>query len=261
MLQHRRGWALLLPIVVLISASLACGGFQVRVTPTPTLAPGEAPTVEPTRVFASTLQPTVASAEPTSQAAPATATPAVTAAAGPAARQARVIASGGLNLRDSAKAKGKKVGNLNAGAVAKVLEGPVKADNYDWYRVDAGGGVAGWVAAGPANDPWLKIEDQQGAAAAAATTPTPAAPKLVDRAIKVGDRVQVTTESTQVLTVRQDAGKGARAVAKVPRGTFFTIKSGPVQQDGLTWWELQSDTVNGWAAEGDGKTRWLTPVE
>ena len=56
-------------------------------------------------------------------------------------------------------------------------------------------------------------------------------------------------------------GRGARAVAKVPRGTLFTIKSGPVQQDGLTWWELQSDTVNGWAAEGDGKTRWMTPVE
>ncbi|MGE5603658.1 MAG: SH3 domain-containing protein, partial [Nitrososphaerales archaeon] len=146
------------------------------------------------------------------------------------------------------------------GAVVKVLEGPQNADNYDWYRVEAGGGLTGWVAAGPANDPWLKIEDQAGAPSAGAT-PTPAPLKLVDRAIKVGDRVQVTTESTQVLTVRQDAGKGARTVAKVPRGTLFTIKSGPVQQDGLTWWELQSDTVNGWAAEGDGKTRWLTPVE
>jgi hypothetical protein len=259
-MQHRRGWALLLPIVVLISASLACGGFQVRVTPTPTLEPGQAPTEEPTRAFASTPEPTTAPTEGAAQPEPATATVAPT-AAGPAVRQARVVASGGLNIRDSAKAKGKKVGNLSAGAVATVLEGPTKADNYDWYRVDGGGGLTGWVAAGPANDPWLKIEEGQAAAAPAASTPTPAPPKLVDRAIKVGDRVQVTTESTQVLTVRQDAGKGARAVAKVPRGAFFTIKSGPVQQDGLTWWELQSDTVNGWAAEGDGKTRWMTPVE
>jgi Bacterial SH3 domain len=258
-MQHRRGWALLLPIVVLISASLACGGFQVRVTPTPTLAPGEAPTTEPTRAFASTPKPTEA---PTTAAAvePAATPTTAPTAAGAAAQQVRVLATGGLNLRDAASSKGKKVGNLNAGAVAKILEGPKKADNYDWYRVDAGGGLAGWIAAGPANDPWLKIEEQQGAAPAGAT-PTAAPPKLVDRAIKVGDRVQVTTESTQVLTVRQDAGKGARAVAKVPRGTYFIIKSGPVQQDGLTWWELQSDTVNGWAAEGDGTTRWLTPVE
>ncbi len=259
-MQHRRGWALLLPIVVLISASLACGGFQVRVTPTPTLEPGEAQTEQPTRVFASTLEPTAAPTEAAAEAAPPTATVAPTPAAA-AVRQVRVAASGGLNLRDSASAKGKKVGNLNTGAVATILEGPKQADNYDWYRVDAGGGVTGWVAAGPANDPWLKIEEQQGGAAAAAATATPAPLKLVERAIEVGDRVQVTTESTQVLTVRQDAAKGARAVAKVPRGTLFTIKSGPVQQDGLVWWELQSDTVNGWAAEGDTKTRWLTPVE
>lgn len=261
MLQRRRGWALLLPIVVLIGASLACGGFQVRVTPTPTLEPGQTPTEEPTRGFASTPEPAEAPASAATEppAAPTVASTATTAAA-PAARQARVLATGGLNLRDSASAKGQRVGNVAAGAVVKVLEGPQNADNYDWYRIDAGGGLTGWIAAGPANDPWLKIEDEQGAPAAAAT-PTPAPPKLVDRAIKVGDRVQVTTESTQVLTVREDAGKGARAVAKVPRGTLFTVKSGPVQQDGLTWWELQSDTVNGWAAEGDGKTRWLTPVE
>ena len=171
-----------------------------------------------------------------------------------------MLATGGVNIRDTASSKGKLVGRLNGNAIVKVLEGPTNADNYEWYRIEAPGGATGWVAAGPANDPWLKIEDQQ-AAAEPAASPTAAPPKLVDRAIKVGDRVQVTTESSQVLTVRQDAGRDARAVAKVPRGTFFTIKSGPVQQDGLTWWELQSDTVNGWAAEGDGNTRWLTPVE
>ncbi len=256
-MQHRRGWALLLPIAVLITASLACGGFQVRVTPTPTLEPGETPTAEPTRAFASTLEPTAAPTEAVAgQPAAATPTPAPTTA--PAVKKARVVASGGLNVRDAASAKGKKVGNLPANTVATVLEGPTKADNFDWYRVEAGS-VTGWIAAGPANDPWLKIEDQQ--AAAAGVTPTAEPPKLVNRAIEVGDRVQVTTESTQVLTVRQDVGKGARAVAKVPRGTLFTIKSGPVQQDGLIWWELQSDTVNGWAAEGDNTSRWLTPVE
>lgn len=255
MMQHRRGWALLLPIVVLVTASLACGGFQVRVTPTPTLEPGETPVAEPTRAFVSTLTPTTAPTDSPAQ--PVEATPAPPPTAAPAVRQAKVIASGGLNVRDTASAQGKRVGNLAGGAVATVLEGPTQADNYDWYRVEAGG-LTGWVAAGPANDPWLQIDQQT---AVAGATPTAAPLKLVERAINVGDRVQVTTESTQVLTVRRDAARNALAVAKVPRGTLFTIKSGPVQQDGLVWWELQSDTVNGWAAEGDNTTRWLTPVE
>ncbi len=258
-MQHQRRWAVL-PIVVLIVTSLACGGFQVRVTPTPTLEPGETPTAEPTRVFAATPEPTEAPAPVAVEPTPAPATPTLAPTAAPAVRKARVLATGGLNVRDAASSKGKLVGRVAANAVYTILEGPTKADNYDWYRIDAGGGVTGWIASGPANDPWLKVEEQQ-AAAQAGPSPTTVALKLVDRAIKAGDRVQVTTESTQVLTVRQDAGKGARAVAKVPRGTLFTVKSGPVQQDGMTWWELSNDTVKGWAAEGDAKTRWLTPVE
>jgi hypothetical protein len=27
------------------------------------------------------------------------------------------------------------------------------------------------------------------------------------------------------------------------------------------WWQLEGEKVSGWAAEGDGDNRWLTPVE
>ncbi len=250
-----RRWAVLLfPLIVVLATSLACGGFQVRVTPTTTTeaaaAPAEATaTPEPTAV--PTEAPTAAPTQPVE----ATATPAPVATAAP--RQARVLATGGLNVRDAAAANAKQVGRLGANAVVTVLEGPTQANNYDWYRVDNGSGVTGWVAAGPANDPWLRLEE----AVSAAPTPAQEGMKLVDRAIATGDRVQVTTESNQLLTVRIDAGRNARAVAKVPRGTLFTIKGGPLQLDNYTWWELDSDTVKGWAAEGDGTTRWLTPVE
>jgi SH3-like domain-containing protein len=250
-MPHHRRWALLLPVVVLLAASLACGGFQVRVTPTPTLGPGQGPTAEPTRAAPSTPEPTAAPTQLPQ------ATPTTAPMAAPAVQQARVLATGGLNMRESADAKAKQVGRLGSNALVTVLEGPTQADNYDWYRVDNGAGVVGWIAAGPQNDPWLRLE----VPAAAGPTATPAGLMLVDRAIQVGDRVQVTTDSGQVLTVRTDPGRGAKAVAKVPRGTLFTIKSGPVQQDNLTWWELESDTVDGWAAAGDGTDRWLTPVE
>jgi hypothetical protein len=250
-MQHHRRWVLLLPVVVLLATSLACGGFQVRVTPTPTLEPGQEPTAEPPHAVAPITQPTAAPTQPV-EAAPTPAPP----AARPV-RQARVLATGGLNVRESASSTAKQLGRLSSNALVTVLEGPAQASNYDWYRVDNGAGVVGWVAAGPQNDPWLRLEE----GAAAGPTATPAGLKLVDRAIQVGDRVQVTTDSGQVLTVRTDPSRGANAVAKVPRGTLFTIKSGPVQQDNLNWWELDSDTVDGWAADGDATNRWLTPVE
>jgi uncharacterized protein YgiM (DUF1202 family) len=170
--------------------------------------------------------------------------------------KARVAANGGLNVRDKASAKGKQIGRLNANAVVTLLEGPTQADNYGWWKVDSGAGLVGWVALGPANDPWLVP-----VAPAAATSEAPNAPKLVDRAIKLGDRVQVTTSAGQWLTVRESAGKTAPQMAKVKLGTLFTVRGGPIKQDGLTWWELEGETVKGWAAEGDGKDRWLTPVE
>ena len=250
---ERRRSVLLFPLILLLATSLACGGFQVRVTPTatPEVAAAEAtPTATPAPTIAPTVAPTIALTQPAETPTPA---PAPTAAP----RQARVLATGGLNVREAASAGAKQVGRLGGNVVVTVLEGPTQANNYDWYRVDNGSGVAGWVAAGPANDPWLRLEE----AVSSAPTPAREGMKLVDRAIATGDRVQVTTESNQLLTVRIDAGRNARAVAKVPRGTLFTVKGGPLQLDNFTWWELESDTVKGWAAEGDGTTRWLTPVE
>ena len=137
-----------------------------------------------------------------------------------------------------------------------MVEGPTQAENLTWWKIDNGAGLVGWTAIGPANDPWLVP-----AAPAAVATQPANAPKLVNRPIKLGDRVQVTTSSGQYLTVRESAGKTAPQMAKVVGGTFFTVRGGPIKQDGLTWWELEGEKVKGWGAEGDSKDRWLTPVE
>jgi hypothetical protein len=259
----RLPWQLVLALITLILAQLACGGFQVRVTPTPEVtdiveAGATAAATEPPR--AGTTPRGVATdgmpaATPTPSVTP-TVEPAIAGMA-PNAR-ARVTASGGVNVRAEPRASAKQVGRLNQNANVTLLEGPVQADKYDWWRVDNGAGLAGWVAIGPQNDPWLVPAV---AAATAAPPETPGAPKVVDRAIKVGDRVQVTTDTGQVLTVRNDAAKAAAPVARVLRGTLFTVKGGPIKQDNLVWWQLESDTVKGWAAEGDGTNKWLQPVE
>lgn len=255
--QRPRLWPLFVALAALLMAMLACGGFQVRVTPTPK------PTATATETAPAATVPAARATVSTPEAA-ATAAPTETTAPSPTAAppgmviggKARVAAGGGLNVRDKAGAKGKQVGRLNANAVVTLVEGPTQADNYAWWKVDNGAGLVGWTALGPANDPWLVP-----VAPAATATEAPSGPKLVDRPIKLGDRVQVTTSAGQWLTVRESAGKTAPQMAKVKLGTLFTVRGGPIKQDGLTWWELEGETVKGWAAEGDGKDRWLTPVE
>jgi hypothetical protein len=254
-------------LAVLLLATLACGGFQVRVTPSPAppTTAAEAALTDTGGTPAaqgegaeSAGTPVLSDGLPTPTTTPTVAQ--VIAGMAPGAT-ARVTASGGVNVRAEPSTRAQQVGRLNVNTNLTILEGPQQADNYTWWRVDNGAGLAGWVASGPENDPWLVPAVAAATAAPAPTVETPGAPKPVNRDIKVGDRVQVTTEQGQVLTVRNDAGTSAAPVARVLRGTLFTVKSGPIKQDNFTWWELEGDKLNGWAAEGDGTTRWLTPVE
>jgi uncharacterized protein YgiM (DUF1202 family) len=225
----------------------------------PWLAPQASSTTPPAQATAlPSAQPTaVPSAQPTAvPTAQATAGPAAGAGAGGLAigSQAQVTATL-INVHSDASTSANQVGQLSAGTVVTVTDGPEQADNLTWYKVDNGAGTTGWVALGPPDSPWLMPQ------ANGTPAPTAAGPHLVDRAIKVGDIVQVTTQDGQLLTVRSDAGADADAIAKAEAGTQFTVVDGPVQKDNLTWWEISGDQYKGWAAEGDGQTRWLTPVE
>jgi SH3-like domain-containing protein len=247
-------WRVLLPLGLLFLTMLACGGFQVRVTPTPTSTPPRA-TIEPAaRPTAVVIAPTTA--VPTATLTPtavltATVTPGFGLAPGKAVR---VTASGGLNVRDQASTSGKQVGKLNPGAVVKLRSGPKEANGYTWWQIDDGAGLVGWVAAGTKEDPWLVLET------AGVLTATGGG-KLVNRDVRLGDRVQVTTQEGKVLTIREAAGKDAKPVARVLPGTQFVVRGGPVRQDGYLWWQLEGEQIKGWAAEGEPGDRWLTPVE
>jgi Bacterial SH3 domain len=104
-------------------------------TPAPTVAPTVTPTVVPTVTPSSTM------AQPTGGLAP--------------GDKARVITAVGVNVRNLASTEGTLIGRLPRDAMVTVLEGPVRADDYSWWKVDNGAGLSGWVAAGPQDDPWL----------------------------------------------------------------------------------------------------------
>jgi hypothetical protein len=157
-----------------------------------------------------------------------------------------VTAPGGLNYRESPSANAALIGQFGTGILVTILEGPVTADNFTWWRIDDRQGNSGWAAEGDGSTEWL--------------SPQVGVPQEVDRAPRVGDRVVV---STAQLSVRATPGTNGTLVVRVDPGQEFTVLAGPQSADGLNWYQIRSDSGNieGWAADGDGTTRWLSPLE
>jgi SH3-like domain-containing protein len=244
-------WRLFLPLLLVLPAMVACGGFQIRVTPAASPSPQiNQKTTQVTRPPATTPTATIAATRPPTATPSATPTQVAGLASG---KSARVSASGGVNMRDKPNSAARLLGRLAPNITVNIKDGPTDADGFTWWLVDDGTGNVGWVAAGTADDPWLTVEKGSG--------PATNSGKLVNRAVRLGDRVQVTTQDGKMLTLREAAGTSSSPAARALPGTQFTVRGGPVRQDSYLWWQLEGEQVNGWAAEGEEGDRWLTPVE
>ena len=99
---------------------------------------------------------------------------------------------------------------------------PVEVDDLLWYRVNLGNReIFGWLAA----DFLVVIADPP--------------------VIAVGDMVAVNTD---LLTVRDSAGLDGEAVDTIVWGFAATVIDGPVEADGFSWFQIESDEVTGWVA-------------
>jgi hypothetical protein len=247
-LNEMRIW---LPMFALLLAAAGCGGFQLRGTPSappPTETPSTSIAAQQT-----TPEPPATAASEVSATPGAKPSPIPIATPGVAkGKTARVIATGGLNVRGEASVSAPTVGKLDPGTIVTILEGPVASDDYTWWRIDDDSGTVGWAAGGTPQDPWLLEES---------STSTATGGSLVNRAVRLGDRVEVTTLDDKYLTIRSAAGIASTEMARVEAGTRFVVRGGPVRQDSYLWWELEGEEVKGWAAEGDEAERWLTPVQ
>lgn len=234
--------------------SLACGSFAPRPTPTPSPVPATAVSVitgtEGITTTVATPLPQLPTDTPTPQV---TATMTVPTPAAPVGGnvlapggKARVTAPAGLNYRESPSANAALIGQFGTGILVTILEGPIAADNFTWWRIDDGQANVGWAADGDGDTVWI--------------SPQLGDPQPVNRTPRVGDRVVV---STGQLSVRSTPGTGAALVTRVDPGQQFTILAGPQSANGLNWFQIRNDTgsVEGWAADGDGTTRWLSPLE
>jgi hypothetical protein len=59
--------------------------------------------------------------------------------------------------------------------------------------------------------------------------------------------------------VRKEPTTRSLIVGKIAGGETFTILSGPVCAQGLTWWEVSFNNFKGWTAESNNTEYWLEP--
>ena len=250
--------------LIWVFPTLACGSFAPRPTPTPTTAalradlPAEgilatSETTAPDGDQAAIATPVAENAAPTQTATPvATATFTATPIPGSilvAGQPARVVAPFGLNMRASPSAGAALIIQLGLNQRIDVLDGPQTADGYTWWQVDDGLGNVGWVAESDGETEWLN--------------PRVGGVQPVNRAPRVGDRVIVSTEDGQQLTVRGLPGTDGPLVTRINPNSEFTVLAGPQIADGFNWYQVRSDdgTIEGWVADGDEDARWLSPLE
>ncbi len=234
---------------------MGCGSFVPQPESTPTLAtPSPTPTiiVRPTatktpppavRALYLTLTPTATATIPKP-----TPTPTPYPGLVHLGQPARVLARTGLNVRESPSPKATRLGNLPPNAVVMVIDGPVEAEGFLWWQIDNEYGLAGWVAGSDGEDIWLSGELGE--------------KRPVNRPVRLGDVVMVTTANGRNLSIRYEPGIHGLLKRRVVAGTHLQVIDGPILLDNIRWWKVQrADGLTGWAAEGGKRERWLSPLE
>jgi len=137
---------------------------------------------------------------------------------------------------------------------ARVLEGPVCANGYQWWRVEftRSAGNHGWVAEGRPDQGYFIVT---GARLPTATPTVNLTPSLCanPRPFPIGARAFVTYTDRLPKSLRAEPRLSGALLATLVAGVPLIIEGGPVCADGLNWWQvrvLASQPVVGWLAEG-----------
>lgn len=132
------------------------------------------------------------------------------------------VATDELNIRQDAGLDAGILETLPLDTEMTIDSEPVEVDDLLWYRVNLGNReIFGWVA---------------GEFLAVIADPP---------VIAVGDMVAVNTDQ---LTVRDTAGLDGEAIDTIAWGFAATVIDGPVEADGFSWVQIESDDVTGWVA-------------
>jgi uncharacterized protein YgiM (DUF1202 family) len=132
------------------------------------------------------------------------------------------VATDEINLRAEPGLDAEILDVLPSATQAVIDSEPESLDGYTWYRINLDNGAEfGWVA---------------GELLSFVSDPS---------AIAVGDLVMVITDE---LNIRSDAGLDADVLDTLTNGFTASVIDGPVDADGYTWYEIETDAITGWVA-------------
>ncbi len=156
-----------------------------------------------------------------------------------------------LRIRASYGLDGAVQGAAPAGAVLRVVDGPVTdGGGNGWYKIDYDG-LAGYARASYLTATDAALSERPGAApvaAAPATAPAAAASTSRPAAFAAGARVAVSGTGGWPLRLRAAHGPDGAIQGAAPEGAVLRVLDGPVSDgEGNAWYRVDYDGLAGYA--------------
>ena len=151
------------------------------------------------------------------------------------------------NVRANPTTSARVTNVLSAGTGMSVIDGPVCANGYQWFKVSFAGGQ-GWTAEGSNGNYWLTPVNNY----ACSNSPAPR--------LREGDAGYVLPGDPNALRDNPGTGSGSSVISNIPGGASFTVIGAAVcGNEGRRWYPILYNGQYGWTAEGEGSTYWIAP--
>ncbi len=140
------------------------------------------------------------------------------------------VGSDRINIRSAAGLSASPTGVLLPGTRATILQGPVRLDNYDWYRIETTTGLTGWSAG-----QLLKLASgvpQPSPSTTPTRTPTPSRTPTSSSQFSVGDGISV---NVPLLNLRLAPSLSSQVTVVLLQGDRGTVTGSAVVAGGFTW--------------------------
>jgi|GEM_PF-2691205 len=167
--------------------------------------------------------------------------------------EARVTPGAANRIRSEASTDSEQIGQIPAGEVAAILEGPQCAGGFLWWRITYDG-VEGWTVEASATDYFLEPYSDE-----IEVTATDSAESCnTETRLQIDGYGQMNANIPGRL--RDAPGTDGEQIGQVDPIDIFRVIDRPICVDGFNWWLVEVDDLTGWLAEGDSESFYVEPV-
>jgi hypothetical protein len=153
-------------------------------------------------------------------------------------------------LRSQPGFDGVVIGNIPAGAIFYVSNGPACVDGLYWWQINYQG-ISAWTAEGSgAWEYWLEPYAYRDPGLTCTLAPR----------LSAGQYARVLPGLPNVLRNLAGTVYPSQIIGEIPAGGIFYLVEGPrCSSDGRYWWRVNYNGTLGWTAEGQGYSYWVEP--